>query len=78
MFKRFPPADEYTTACRILHLRFQQHSEGRQQELHAKLALEITSNRSTPIRVLIPKKRICGEKHLGTVFLLTNFEQLLF
>ena len=35
----FPPADDYTTACRILHLRFQYHSEGRRQELDAKLAL---------------------------------------
>ena len=32
-------ADDYTRACKILHLRFQYHSEGRQQELDAKSAL---------------------------------------
>ena len=36
---RIPPVKDYTTACRILHLRFQLHSEGRRQGLDAKLAL---------------------------------------
>ena len=31
-----------------------------------------------PIEILMWVKKLCGEKHLDTSYILTNFEQLLF